>query len=493
VKDRLVVYWSRRDFRLHDNPALHKAIEESVAQQVPLLPLFVLEDYMCAGDPTSQFGYPSRYVLSHALPAFAKRFPEFAIVRGKAARTIVSIAAHYDIVVYVNEDVHPDFYAQVKKLLAAGVGIHVLKDQMTIDRHTKTGSKAVYSVFTPFKRAVWAQFIETAEVPVSVPAHAMPPTREILETVGDRVVADATTLMSLFSTSRKITAGDMRIDLSALALAPNLSGWYFDEDTALSRFDEYLALGGVAHYQDRRDSLELDVHAHGATSRMSLALAWGLVSARTLKSKIRTAFARDLSRLDTLGADTGALTYLSELIWREFYKYLFYHDPHLLDREFQTKFRGSIPWVSHDGALERFTAWITGETGYPLVDAAMKQLAQTGWMHNRARMVVASVLTKNLGVDWRWGQEYFRAALVDLDEASNNGGWQWGASVGADPKPIRIFNPELQAKMHDPSGAYQKKWLGDERYMHPIAPLVPHPVARQEALVRYGIGKGKKE
>jgi deoxyribodipyrimidine photo-lyase len=140
-------------------------------------------------------------------------------------------------------------------------------------------------------------------------------------------------------------------------------------------------------------------------------------------------------------------------------------------------------------ALKRFTLWIQGKTGYTIVDAAMVELARTGWMHNRARMIVASVLTKNLGVDWRWGQEYFRAMLIDLDEVSNNGGWQWGASVGADPKPIRIFNPYLQAENYDKEGVYQKKWLGAERLMEELEPIVPHKEARAAALARYGLSE----
>ncbi len=180
------------------------------------------------------------------------------------------------------------------------------------------------------------------------------------------------------------------------------------------------------------------------------------------------------------------MTFISELIWREFYKYLWFHRPELFSEPFQEK-RLSVSWVSGAEAHGRFVAWMTGRTGYPLVDAAMMQLARTGWMHNRARMVVSSVLTKNLGVDWRWGQEYFRAMLIDLDEASNNGGWQWGASVGADPKPIRIFNPYLQAETHDADGAYQKKWLDAEYLKNPPKPIVPHESARAEALERYGL------
>jgi deoxyribodipyrimidine photo-lyase len=135
-------------------------------------------------------------------------------------------------------------------------------------------------------------------------------------------------------------------------------------------------------------------------------------------------------------------------------------------------------------AWQRFEFWARGETGYPLVDAAMRQLISTAWMHNRCRMVVASILTKNLGIDWRWGQEFFRATLLDLDEASNNGGWQWSASVGADPKPIRIFNPYLQAQKYDPNQAYIKKWLPVDYF---VQPLVDHDLARKEARQRYGL------
>jgi deoxyribodipyrimidine photo-lyase len=166
-----------------------------------------------------------------------------------------------------------------------------------------------------------------------------------------------------------------------------------------------------------------------------------------------------------------------------------YHKPNLMNEEFQEIFRKNIVWADQKEADKRFIAWMQGETGYKIVDAAMRQLAQTGQMHNRARMIVASVLTKNLGVDWRWGQEYFRAMLLDLDEASNNGGWQWGASVGADPKPIRIFNPYLQAKNYDADGVYQKRWLGDIRFNQKDNPLIEHAVAREEALKRYGLSK----
>jgi deoxyribodipyrimidine photo-lyase len=221
---------------------------------------------------------------------------------------------------------------------------------------------------------------------------------------------------------------------------------------------------------------------------MSLALAWGFVSARTLCLLIKEYYNTSFENPHSL-RHGGATHYISELIWREFYGYLLHHYPQLMHTEFQEKFRGRIRWQENKEAHKRFVAWMRGETGYAIVDAAMKQLATLGWMHNRARMIVSSVLTKNLGVDWRWGQEYFRAMLIDLDEASNNGGWQWGASVGADPKPIRIFNPYLQAKNYDADGGYQKKWLPPERLVLELPLLVEHKRAREDALARYGLSK----
>jgi deoxyribodipyrimidine photo-lyase len=267
----------------------------------------------------------------------------------------------------------------------------------------------------------------------------------------------------------------------------------------LARFEYFLESEELEQYETNRNSLELDAktgesdgHAYSSqTSKMSLALAWGLVSARTLVKMMQDYYGEAFDNPMSSRVSSGALTYISELIWREFYRYQLFHRPELFDLEFQKRFQGTITWAENDIAKERFLAWVKGETGYAIVDAAMKQIAETGWMHNRSRMIVASILTKNLGVDWRWGQEYFRAALIDLDEASNNGGWQWGASVGTDPKPIRIFNPDLQAKNYDASGAYQKRWLntGEFSLSSERVPLVEHKVAREEALKRYGLSK----
>lgn len=479
MKQSLIIYWSRRDFRLRDNRALGNAIKTSKNTGVALLPVFIIEPYMTAGNSAFQFGYPSRYFLSQALPLFACQFDQFLIVHEKPVDFFSKLAKKYDIELYVNEDIHPDFYTQIRKLRSTGVSIRLFRDQMTVSKETATGAGDRYSVFTPFKKNVWSGFIaEKEDVLGSLKSVSF---KDIAELPVKALSHDPDHLLKLFSKNESITVGGHIIDILEMRLPKrDLSDWYYSEEQALSQFKKFLKR--IEVYKDARDMLGED-----GTSKMSLALTWGLVSARTLVSMIKRHYNNELDNpLSPQASIQGALHYISELIWREFYKYLYFHNPKLFSEPFQEKFN-NITWVPKKVALERFKTWINGKTGYPIVDAAMMQLAQTGWMHNRARMVVASVLTKNLGVDWRWGQEYFRALLIDLDEASNNGGWQWGASVGADPKPIRIFNPYLQAKNYDPDNTYQNKWLPNEYIQNPPEPIVLHENARADALERYGL------
>ena len=450
---KLTIYWSRRDFRLHDNPALTQAISHAKKNDSYFLPLYIVEPYMKKG-----IAYAQRLFLVKAIPEFFSHFQTSAVCAGKVTQIFSGLAKKYSLEIFVNEDIHPDFYSQIKKLQGGGVSITVLPDQMTISRDTKTGAGKIYSVFTPFKNTVWNEFISAPVLPTAPLGGVKYCEEKIPHTIS------LESLTSVFGKDMTFTVGKHEY---ALECAPDISEWYTNESSALKHFDAYVKKN-LLGYKDNRDQLSVD-----GTSKMSLALAWGLVSARMLVARVRAH--HDLR-------SEGVSHYISELIWREFYKYLFFHNPKLLNTEFQERFRGTIEWVPTALAHKRFGAWIKGETGYPVVDAAMKQIAKSGWMHNRARMIVASVLTKNLGVDWRWGQAYFQAVLLDLDEASNNGGWQWAASVGADPKPIRIFNPYLQAKNYDSDGAYQKKWLAAD---YVPVPLIEHSVARKEALVRY--------
>lgn len=504
MKNKLILYWSRRDFRLNDNPALYKAIEYSKAKNIPLLPIFILEKYMTAGDERYQFGYPSQYFLSQTLPVFGSKFNNFTIVQGTVMQVFERIGDKFDIEIFVNEDVHPDFYKQIKKLQSRGYKVNIYNDQMTADKNTVSGTGNLYSVFTPFKKVIWQKFLDYPEVGISTPNEIVDLSSQQLELINkiDGIFRytqgeespKSNQLLKVFNNVRKIKVGSYILDLNQLTDKPNLEQWYWSEEDSMARFDAYLNSELLSDYKQNRDSLEFDTDIKkfedmvlsGKTSKMSLALSWGLVSARTLKNKILDYYGQDFSNFYSTSVNQGALVYLSELIWREFYKYIFYHRPQVLDTEFQEKFRGTIKWVSDEVALERFTAWTKGQTGYPAVDAAMNQISQTGWMHNRSRMMVASILTKNLGVDWRWGQEYFRAVLIDMDEASNNGGWQWAASVGADPKPIRIFNPYLQAQNYDKNNLYQKQWLPKG---YQAIPIIEHKDARTEAMKRYGLSE----
>jgi deoxyribodipyrimidine photo-lyase len=490
MKEKLTIYWSRRDFRLNDNLALSKALQYSKEKKSLFCPLFILENYMLKAEVGFQFGYPSRYFLSKAIPEFAKKFEKFLILKGKAAETILELQKKFDIKVFVNEDIYIDFYKQIDILKKNNVEIDVCIDQMTVNKNIKSTTGNFYSVFTPFKKAVWSEFLTANILPKVNLKDVLYITENILKKIPDKVRLEDNDIIKLFSKNRELYAGSDKYDIDTLFdFKPdfeNLENFYTSEDKALELFTNYLQ-NDLEQYKTNRDSLEKD-----KTSKMSLGLAWGLVSARSLTQMVQKHFNDNFQNInwyDIKEENLGAIHFLSELIWREFYKYLLYHNPKLMNEEFQDKFRGKVQWVDEPIAKERFTAWMRGETGYRVVDAAMLQLAKSGWMHNRARMIVASVITKNLGVDWRWGQEYFRAMLLDLDEASNCGGWQWGASVGADPKPIRIFNPYLQAENYDSKGVYQKKWLGEERFKSDMEPIVSHKDAREEALRRYGLDK----
>lgn len=482
MKKKVAIYWARRDLRLTDNPALRAAVEYAKKEAIPFLPIYILEDYMVTGDATYQFGLPSRYFLAKALSLFSKKFPHFVVFQGKAARTIISLADEIDITLFVNEDVYKDFYTQLKRIRTGGIEVKLFSDALTISKDTRTGTGNIYSVFTPFKNAVWSDFCSKKVLPkVSM--------EEVTFFSGSfgalqkkKIEHTEHAIRKTFAQTRTFLAGGVQYDIDTLLQHKNTyDNWYADEEGAVKQFDIFLK-HTISEYKNKRDFLDLE-----ATSHMSLGLAWGLVSARMLRKKIEHHFDSNVSK-DSFGARmAGPVQYISELIWREFYTYLFYHYPELMNQEFQQKFRGAITWVDEKTAHERFKKWIQGQTGYPIVDAAMMELAATGYMHNRARMIVASVLTKNLGVDWRWGQEYFRAMLIDLYEASNNGGWQWAASVGADPKPIRIFNPYLQASNYDKNNLYQKKYLSEEYLAMPPDVVVDHKLARAAALARYGL------
>ncbi|HSN78137.1 MAG TPA: deoxyribodipyrimidine photo-lyase, partial [Anaerolineae bacterium] len=258
----------------------------------------------------------------------------------------------------------------------------------------------------------------------------------------------------------------------------------------------------ITRYRDDRNRPDLE-----GTSRLSPYLRFGMLSARQAVVASRTA------RLTARTSDAcyGTDTWLSELIWREFYVAILYHFPHVRSGSFQRHY-DRIPWANDESD---FAAWCEGRTGYPIVDAAMSQLVHSGWMHNRSRMIVASFLVKDLLIDWRWGERFFMQHLLDGDPANNNGGWQWTAGVGTDAAPyFRVFNPVVQGQKFDPEGDYVRRWLPElahvpAKYIHnpwtmpPAeqsragcvvgsdypAPIVDHAFARERTLAAYAQAK----
>jgi deoxyribodipyrimidine photo-lyase len=209
-----------------------------------------------------------------------------------------------------------------------------------------------------------------------------------------------------------------------------------------------------------------DFPALNGTSRLSVHLRFGTVSIR------------DLVRL----ALDHNQTYLNELIWREFYMMILWHFPSVVDKAFKPKY-DRIEWLNSE---KHFEAWCAGQTGYPIVDAGMRELSASGFMHNRVRMITASFLTKHLLIDWRWGEAWFAKKLLDYELSSNNGGWQWAAGSGCDAAPyFRVFNPYLQSQKFDPDQAYIKKWVPEYQDMNYPPPIVDHKFARKRALTAY--------
>jgi deoxyribodipyrimidine photo-lyase len=419
---KTAIHWFRRDLRITDNTSLNAAAKASES----VVPVYIASNWKkqhrWTGPNRQSFLCGSLAALDGNLRTVGSRL---VIRQGHAVEELEKLAVETKAgAIFYNRDPDP-FGRAVEEQLAKtaarlGIEVHAFKDVAIHERdEVLTGAGETFRVFTPYSKA-WEKLPK-------------PP-------VGGRLKTLTTP------------------DVSSLAV-PTLSTWELPpaaggvlesgEKAARERMREFLDKG-LARYGANRD-----IPSGRHTSRLSQDLRFGLLSIRELHQ----ACLQKADSLDAAGRGS-AMKYIAELVWREFYLQILWNYPEVLDHEFNPKYRG-MKWP---GTTANFEKWKNGETGFPIVDAAMRELRETGFMHNRTRMIAAMFLTKDLHLDWRLGEQYFMQTLVDGEIASNNGGWQWSAGTGADAAPyFRIQNPWSQTKRFDPDGAYIKKWVPELR------------------------------
>ncbi len=420
MKYPTALFWFRRDLRAFDNAALHAALTN--AERVHCVFVFdreILDALVDKADRRVEFIWESVVELRAALDAMGGALH---VIYDTARDAIPKLAQTLDVdAVFTNHDYEPQAVARdahaAALLKSKGITFETRKDHVIFERdEVLTGTGKFFSVFTPYKNA-WFKRLEATHVkPYAIDAHKL------------AFVTHATKAIPTLE-----HMGFKPTNLKQLNFPTGASG-------GEKLFTEFLER--IDRYADARN-----FPAIKGPSYLSTHLRFGTVSIRGL---VAAAWQRWQE------GSRGAEVWLSELIWRDFYVHILHHNPRVVDGAFKPEYN-AIRW-SNDP--ERFAAWCEGRSGYPLVDAAMRQLNQTGYMHNRLRMVAASFLTKDLLVDWRWGEKYFAEKLNDFDLSANNGGWQWAASTGCDAQPyFRIFNPITQSQNFDEQGAFIRKYV----------------------------------
>ena len=469
------IVWFRQDLRIADNPALHAA-----AQRGPILPVFILD--AANGSSKWSIGGASKWWLHYSLTFLEENLGSLTLLRGPALEQLLQLAKSSGAdSIYWNRCYEPRAIERDRAVKAAlkarGIDAQSFNASLLNEPwEIATGSGGPYKVFTPYWRACQQR---SFAAPLPVPRIVMASAKE---------------------------SGATLADWDLLPLAPNwaadwLNTWTPGESGANARLVQFLAEGidGYGELRNRPDLLNV--------SRLSPHLHWGEISPRQVLARAQLAAAANPSRQGDVSK------FLSEIGWREFAHHLLFHFPDLPDKSWKPAF-DTYPWQDDRRQLR---AWQRGMTGYPLVDAGMRELWKTGWMHNRVRMVTASFLVKHLRIDWRQGQAWFWDTLVDADLASNAASWQWVAGSGADAAPyFRIFNPVTQGEKFDPDGAYVRKWCpelsalpsdaihapflaparllrsaGIELGVNYPAPIVDHATAREAALRGYEAVKAK--
>ncbi len=404
------IWWIRRDIRLNDNQTLHAALEGAEY----LVPLFIIEPELMAEAALKRraFLLSSLAELDQQL---RKRGSQLIIRQGPARKAFQSLSEDLeDMAIYSHEDFSPFARHRDEEIK---VNFNLKFSQGVVLRHPTSVLKNdgdPYVVFTPYKNTWYEKPLPTPADILPAPGR-LPPLPEGLKT-------------------------------DSLPEADAPAGFPGTEEEARNRLSSFIE-NEIEKYQSRRDRMDLE-----GTSQLSPYLRFGLISPREAFAKAQVA--RIQAKGDQKRSEIS--TWMDELVWREFYTAILYHFPRVMDGPFREDYK-DIRWRY---APEDLQAWQAGQTGFPIVDACMRQLLNTGWMHNRGRMIVASFLTKDLLINWQKGESWFMANLIDGDPAANNGGWQWSAGTGTDAAPyFRIFNPVLQGQKHDPDGEYIARWV----------------------------------
>jgi deoxyribodipyrimidine photo-lyase len=461
--------WLRRDLRIFDHAALHHALQQSrIVFCVFIFDKDILDPLHASGQKTDR-----RVEFIHAsvieLEAELRQLGSALIVRhAKASSEIPRLAAELHVeAVFANHDYEPSAIERDRRvadaLETAGRTFRTLKDQVIFEKdEVLSQSTRPFSVFTPYKNA-WLKKLQSEPDSGCNNRYLMP---YQIEPHVSRLARCAT-----FTPGAIPSLADLGFEpsnLSQLGIPTGMSGANILLDDFGSR---------IAQYDVARN-----FPAIKGPSYLSVHLRFGTISIRAL---VR----RALEAMQSGEGGSGAAVWLSELIWRDFYFMILHQHPHVAERAFKPAY-DHIVWESGAAAKLAFEAWCNGRTGYPLVDAAMAQLNQTGYMHNRLRMVTACFLIKDLGIDWRWGERYFAEKLNDFDLSANNGGWQWAASSGCDAQPyFRIFNPITQSEKFDAEGKFIRRYLpqlGKLHNKHIHAPWQLPPSELQSAGIELG-------